>query len=916
MSNKQLAPFHLYAATSWAYHLGHVAIEQEDPLGLLIKFLEGSYVLSWIETVALSDQLKMLISTSQTLSTYVRRRRKLDGSKIPSQWRISEVETIDLWATDLLKLVGKFGSRLRQDSTAIYKFIPQLSPRNSALYQQFGSASSVISVKGLSITDWDDLLSRVSIGTADQALMIICSNRSMAVLTSVGTVIIFDVLTFERIHTLSHQEYCFTMCFDRAGDQLATYGFRTTKIWNVVSGYLTNTIPNPPKARAMDICFTEQNSVLLMLSERREAWCLDLQNTNEEWQTFHAEIFEEGTHIEGANTNSPTSFQFNSHATQVVIGYRGSPVEVWDLAFPPALVNRCRRRQHQLDKLKSSWTGTMRTRWHPNNGEIVGIYTDGMVFKWHPNTERHVELVADLHSSPSEIQCSPDGLVFVTSDVKGVVKLYNYEYFSIIYQLSSEDTVTSLCFSPDSRRFFDIRGSYCNIWEPNALIRLADADEGPGDTESEVGSSADLSQYASESWVDTSSPITTLKGYASSPLVCAGTEDGTVFIQDIRFGKRIDIASSTIEMSIEHLNWSVDGFYVAYVDLSRKLIVKIVEAKHGNKGAAALGHRTILDTKLDIGASQQLIFNADSSLILVANFQHAQILSLQTKSVCATHYLSGDQTHTIWASHPANPGTILGFNKFSVTEYRWTDFSKTSEWKFEIFEKAASTFEEEQKGSRPGLPKNVSGSGLNTEKLQGEHLKDVELSYSKEYFLLSFARSDGSYHSAGKLSNLLLVPITSFLPSTTTIGNTISLPSDILSTIERPLTLLGRDRLVFVDKSFWVCTWRVDINKSVNNALEEASITTTITKPEPLREHNLERLSIATTSVESSGNSHRRRRSFVPPVANRLLRHFFLPQDWVSKDVLRLCQVTEDGTFLCPRRGEVAVIKSGLGEGW
>jgi hypothetical protein len=40
---------------------------------------------------------------------------------------------------------------------------------------------------------------------------------------------------------------------------------------------------------------------------------------------------------------------------------------------------------------------------------------------------------------------------------------------------------------------------------------------------------------------------------------------------------------------------------------------------------------------------------------------------------------------------------------------------------------------------------------------------------------------------------------------------------------------------------------------------------------------------------------------------------FFIPRDWVSAEVLSLCRLLADGTVLCPRKGEVAVIRSSLG---
>ena len=37
--------------------------------------------------------------------------------------------------------------------------------------------------------------------------------------------------------------------------------------------------------------------------------------------------------------------------------------------------------------------------------------------------------------------------------------------------------INDICFSPGSRRLYDLRGSFYNIWEPNALLRLEDSGE-------------------------------------------------------------------------------------------------------------------------------------------------------------------------------------------------------------------------------------------------------------------------------------------------------------------------------------------------------------------------------------------------------------------------------------------------------
>jgi len=66
------------------------------------------------------------------------------------------------------------------------------------------------------------------------------------------------------------------------------------------------------------------------------------------------------------------------------------------------------------------------------------------------------------------------------------------------------------------------------------------------------------------------------------------------------------------------------------------------------------------------------------------------------------------------------------------------------------------------------------------------------------------------------------------------------------------------DRIVFLDHQFWLCAWE----------------------------------------IEAEYRGHK--------------RHFPLPQDWLSRTTLRLMVVNKQGTFLCPKNGEVAVLRSGL----
>ncbi|KAL9022985.1 MAG: hypothetical protein Q9180_008452 [Flavoplaca navasiana] len=67
-----------------------------------------------------------------------------------------------------------------------------------------------------------------------------------------------------------------------------------------------------------------------------------------------------------------------------------------------------------------------------------------------------------------------------------------------------------------------------------------------------------------------------------------------------------------------------------------------------------------------------------------------------------------------------------------------------------------------------------------------------------------------------------------------------------------------QDQVVFLDHQFWLCTW----------------------------------------AIESVYSKHK--------------RHFFLPKDWLSPTDLRLITLNAQGTLMCPRNGEVAIVRSGL----
>jgi hypothetical protein len=196
-----------------------------------------------------------------------------------------------------------------------------------------------------------------------------------------------------------------------------------------------------------------------------------------------------------------------------------------------------------------------------------------------------------------------------------------------------------------------------------------------------------------------------------------------------------------------------------------------------------------------------------------------------------------------------------------VVAYDWSDLRELARWHIKPLDDVVPDVVEEKMS---GLAQRTPSIGRVDLPDTGEPIDQVIVSQTKEHILL--LSSQQSLHRRRR-SRLRIIDIAS-LTKTSSEGRQdvtpIPIPRDIATVIERPLQILGKDRLVFLDDSFWVCTWRL---------------------------------------THLGG-------------ANGMVRHFFLPRDWVNPGSLELCMVMADGTFLCPRKGEVAIIKSNLGSDW
>lgn len=476
----------------------------------------------------------------------------------------------------------------------------------------------------------------------------------------------------------------------------------------------------------------------------------------------------------------------------------------------------------------NSWSVVDQVIWHPKFVEVLGLYMGGHVFRWNPQTDAQQE----PKSEAGVLACSPDGRFFAIGDTSGTIKLYNFDHFALVYHLSCESMINDIRFSPDSKRSYDLRGQFCNIWDPNALIRADDAYEQDTDIGSEAASIPTAA--VSEAHADVRDQITALAIQFQGRYQAVGNEVGIVSVVDSSDNDHVAIQlwRSPVMLSIGNLDWSGDGNYIACSELTGKVFVKQVRQDNGHCWTVT----PVFDVKLE--GIQQVIMNSDGTILLVKNGPSVMIWNLNHPSKSESNS-SITSPNTKWLKHPTNSDLLLAVGPSIVELYTWRDLLEVGTF--------AIT-------SRLGA-KELGGLTFDFE--QTTKVRKVYTNPAGTHFLVEtvFTTNEGN----SSLIELFEVPAPT--PAKNAASQdliSIPIPPEIQQQIEIPLGILPTKRLLFLDKDYWTCSWRIGSQ-------------------------------VATERVQ---------------------RYYFLPKDWLNEDYLELCALHSSGRLLIPNNGELAVIKS------
>lgn len=865
-----------YCCLSWSHHLARsdIANYGTEFAQEMAAFFNSTACLAWIEAVAIAGQLHVLTSTAKILVSFVESYHRISKEFIPLVQPVVEMDLLHSWSSELVRIVGKFGLHLSQHPGCIHSLIPLFCPADSMMSQHLRwSGLSAPRITGVSNTHWDDSLAKFTLGHGQSPKTILCHDTLFGIVTSDKAVVIHSASTFQQVARLDHQERVMTANFNSEGTLMVTGGLRTIKVWEVPDGRELCRFPNPDGMRAMDAVFTSDSSEIIVC-------CVDSNirrqkvSEPEDWVQIHWQTNNEASLGRGGGT--PSCVAFSPDGSQIAISHRTVPLTVWDTKTGNRIGRAEGRRGRHLTR-RDNVDYPVRLTWCSGASEhIVGIFTNGTIFKWYPPDPQ----LEEMPDSPvaTEIACSPDGRLIVSAQRDGSLKILSFESFSVVYNLHCAVRAQSVALSPDGRRIYDLRQSFCNVWEPNALIRMAEQDEKASDTASSHYDGSVAYSLGSEAVAVILEPVTTICASSVSTAIMFGTAGGKVKYQDEK-GFLVEMSISPISMTCSTL--SDCGKFFAAASMDNRVVVRRTPS---DDLSVDLNH--IFTTQAS-GAITQLLFGSDSRTLVVNTHKESDLWSLDNGSRLATWQTDSDG-RGLWMENPYSSRALLFITSKEIESRLVTDMADTvasERWQIQVTD-VEETVEDRmlRLAIEGGTEETIS---TNTPSMS---VSKAFLTPRKSLIFLSLSENDPLRGTKGKHKrfSLLDTRFLSISPSQTTdrIAHSKPLPKQVSSLIKQPLGFVSdepearrgsRDptthrpslgsisrpasnqfeeqcSLAFIDHDFWVRSWSID---------------------------------------DVDGNCR---------------YHFFLPQDWVNMESLAHAVMTTDGRFICPRNGEVATV--------
>ncbi|KAI4206395.1 MAG: hypothetical protein LQ346_001104 [Caloplaca aetnensis] len=654
---KERSPLVAYASIFLFDHIIHVDATDEEVLSALAKFMGSSNVLSWIEYIARFSDLTRLIQAGKVLRSFLHKRTK----KLSPLGK--DFALLDSWATDLLRLVTKFGKDLLGSPSSIFNLIPPFCPQESAPRKNFAASPRSIAVLGLSATEWDDCASTI-FEPNEQFHALACSERHFAIGTFGRNIVLYNAETCQEIQRFHHCEPVRLLHFGKTEKILAAAGVKSIRIWDLTTKKQIWDFKTPQLC--MSLATTEGDELLLgaLKSNNLLVWDLklgalrDCANWTDDLEGQRAHTF-----------RRPIAAAFGMDSNLLAVVYRGQDILLWDLERDALYdtYNKMAGASPMLGRQPAD-AGAIALTFNraPGANLLAAAYSDGDLVLF-DTSDGYVKAI--ITANAQTLACSPDGRTLAGGDGSGKLQIFDFETLKLLYCIhSTEHGIKEIQFSGDNLQILDIRGSHCRIWDPVVLVRQDAEDES-----SDVVSLSTAPQEVHIDAVEDTPVITALTCQVAGEMFFSGKEDGSVHMYEAKSGKHMqNLLNHAKGVSITALSLDEESNALCTTDSSSRVMVHrlVRQPRCWNVNEAIFDHR--------VGVSvNQVLSNKGCTRLLVSSTSSDTLwsISANTSEMIGT-VQKEDRGACRWSTHPLREDQLLLIAGNVAHLYDWLTLSR------------------------------------------------------------------------------------------------------------------------------------------------------------------------------------------------------------------------------------------------
>ncbi|PWY73489.1 NACHT and WD domain protein, partial [Aspergillus eucalypticola CBS 122712] len=644
-SSRKRSNFCAYACSEFSFHLSKSSPVATDVFHLLVKFLTAN-VLSWIEMVAQTKNLDLIIRAAKHLKKYL----TTCMAHLPPV--AGDLQVIRGWPTDLVRVAAKFSDALLISPAAIYSIIIPFCPQESTIYDA-GNSVKRLSVTGLSQNQWDDRLACIEFSQS-QTTAICYGEIIFAVGLSSGKVTLYDATSYQELTTLEHGERVMHLQLSSKRGLIAACGMKTINIWEILSGRLISTYPAPPRPLGMIV--DDDRLIVASTKNYLASWGLDeggMQYPHRPWND--SDRMNVPTH------RVPSAVSISVGHQMMAVAYSRRPIILWDLQ-EDAYYGSCGKK-FANGETSRQMVAALVFNPNPSIERLVVAYLDGELTLVDPFQD---EVLVSFRANCQTLAASPDGRLLTGGVGSGIIHIYDFETLTLLYRVESTKLyIKQLAFSPDSLRLADIRGTECNIWEPAILLG-----DSSGNDSSQATSNTVFEIVATETRVK----LTALTVDVQEDAVFCSKSDGSVCLYCIRSSNELRTLYRH-KISVHVLSWLPKAKLLLSIDVSNRILGWRLK-KSPTEGW--LPDEMLFQSRLDCGHAITQALASDVAGKFILSTREADYLWNISGHKLDMRTYSSKPSIRKWLQHPDSEEHVICFEGTTARICSWGDLTEVA----------------------------------------------------------------------------------------------------------------------------------------------------------------------------------------------------------------------------------------------